>query len=89
MMAAHLRLPESQSDADKETYVDSLIARLGMTKSAHTIVGDAKARVRETSLLECTSFMSGEPNLLRWTTLADRTGRLMSSTGIGTPCQSG
>ena len=49
MMVAHLRLPESQSDADKEAYVDSLIARLGMTKAAHTLVGDAKARATQPS----------------------------------------
>ena len=47
MMVAHLRLPESQSDADKEAYVDSLIARLGMAKAASTIVGDAKARATQ------------------------------------------
>lgn len=45
MMAAHLRLPETQSDEEKEAYVDSLIARLGMVKSKNTIVGDAKARL--------------------------------------------
>lgn len=44
MMAAHLRLPESQSEAEKEAYVDSLIARLGIVKSKDTIVGDAKVR---------------------------------------------
>lgn len=55
MMAAHLRLPESQSDADKEAYVDSLIARLGMSKSAHTIVGDAKARAKDLPSKVCRS----------------------------------
>ena len=42
MMAAHLRLPEAITDDAKEAYVDSIIQRLGMTKSADTIVGDAK-----------------------------------------------
>jgi hypothetical protein len=44
MMAAHLRLPEAMTDAAKEAYVDGIIQRLGMTKSADTIVGDAKVR---------------------------------------------
>ncbi len=42
MMAAQLRLPEAMADEAKEAYVDGIIQRLGMTKSAHTIVGDAK-----------------------------------------------
>ena len=42
MMAAHLRLPEAMTDEAKEAYVDGIIQRLGMTKSADTIVGDAK-----------------------------------------------
>ena len=42
MMAAHLRLPEAMADDAKEAYVDEIIQRLGMTKSADTIVGDAK-----------------------------------------------
>ena len=44
MMAAHLRLPEAMSNEAKEAYVDGIIQRLGMTKSADTIVGDAKVR---------------------------------------------
>eukprot|EP00197_Chlamydomonas_leiostraca_P006364 CAMPEP_0202866206 /NCGR_PEP_ID=MMETSP1391-20130828/7260_1 /ASSEMBLY_ACC=CAM_ASM_000867 /TAXON_ID=1034604 /ORGANISM="Chlamydomonas leiostraca, Strain SAG 11-49" /LENGTH=699 /DNA_ID=CAMNT_0049546135 /DNA_START=95 /DNA_END=2194 /DNA_ORIENTATION=- len=43
-MAAELRLPASMSKADKKAYVDRLIAVLGLTKAAHTIVGDAKVR---------------------------------------------
>ncbi len=44
MMAAQLRLPEAMTDEAKEAYVDGIIQRLGMTKSADTIVGDAKVR---------------------------------------------
>ena len=51
MMAAHLRLPEAMIDESKEAYVDGIIQRLGMTKSADTIVGDAKVRRVSDALL--------------------------------------
>lgn len=43
-MAAHLRLPPSMANAEKDAYVDKLIAKLGLTSSADTPVGDAKTR---------------------------------------------
>jgi ABC-type multidrug transport system ATPase subunit len=43
-MAAHLRLPKTMSDSKRDKYVEDLISRLGLVKSADTIVGDAKTR---------------------------------------------
>lgn len=44
MMAAQLRLPKSMADSEKEEYVTELLNKLGLTKCAGTIVGDARAR---------------------------------------------
>mmetsp|Transcript_19242 Transcript_19242/g.58081 ORF Transcript_19242/g.58081 Transcript_19242/m.58081 type:complete len:689 (-) Transcript_19242:421-2487(-) len=44
LMAAHLRLPKSMPDSEKEAYVEELLAKLGLGKAADTIVGDAKVR---------------------------------------------
>lgn len=43
-MAAHLRLPPSMVDEAKDEYVERLIAKLGLSNSADTRVGDAKTR---------------------------------------------
>ncbi|CAD7696795.1 unnamed protein product [Ostreobium quekettii] len=43
-MAAHLRLPPSMADAAKDEYVERLIAKLGLSNSTDTRVGDAKTR---------------------------------------------
>lgn len=44
MMAAHTRMPGSASTAQKEAFVSDLINRLGLTKSADSVVGDKKKR---------------------------------------------
>ena len=44
MMAAHTRMPGSASTAQKEAFVTDLINRLGLTKSADSVVGGAKKR---------------------------------------------
>jgi len=43
-LAAALRLPKSFSQQKRDEYVDDLINKLGLTKSADTIVGDEKVR---------------------------------------------
>ena len=43
-MAAHTRMPGSASTAQKEAFVTDLINRLGLTKSADSVVGGAKKR---------------------------------------------
>ena len=43
-MAAHLRLPTTLPDAQKDAYVEKLIGKLGLSSSADTPVGDAKTR---------------------------------------------
>ena len=43
-MAAHTRMPGSASTAQKEAFVSDLINRLGLTKSADSVVGGAKKR---------------------------------------------
>ena len=44
MTAAHFQLSSKLSDEDKEKYVDSIIAELGLNKCKDTIIGDAKTR---------------------------------------------
>ncbi|GAB4820462.1 hypothetical protein N2152v2_007508 [Parachlorella kessleri] len=44
MMQAQLRLPREMTDVEKEDYVDGIIKRLGLSKAAETVVGDAKTR---------------------------------------------
>eukprot|EP00741_Cyanophora_paradoxa_P004227 tig00000789_g4105.t1 len=43
-LAAALRLPKTISRKKKEAYVEELLNKLGLTKSADTIVGDEKVR---------------------------------------------
>ena len=44
MMQAHLRLPREMTNVEKEDYVNGIIKRLGLSKAAETVVGDAKTR---------------------------------------------
>jgi hypothetical protein len=44
LMAAELRLPAGTKREEREELVDAIIGRLGLSKTAHTIVGDAKTR---------------------------------------------
>ncbi|GMI03669.1 hypothetical protein TrVE_jg3568 [Triparma verrucosa] len=44
MTAAHFQLSSKLSDEDKEKYVDSIIAELGLNKCKDTIIRDAKTR---------------------------------------------
>lgn len=66
-MAAALRMPRSVSSSDRTVAVDTLIAKLGLTQSADTIVGNEKTRGLsggEKKRLSIACELIGSPKLL-------------------------